>query len=137
MFSSDLPSLRFLPEYQSDFIFAAYAEEWGFGGVLLLLGLYSVVIVRVLSIATRGGDAFETLFGVGIAILFLAHFTIHIAMNMGLLPITGTTTPFMGYGGSHLITEDLGLGVLMGIRRHGRMAPQAEDKTESLGGVPL
>ncbi|HEY4519878.1 MAG TPA: FtsW/RodA/SpoVE family cell cycle protein [Candidatus Paceibacterota bacterium] len=129
--------LRFLPEYQSDFIFAAYAEEWGFGGVLLLFGLYGIVIVRVLSIAARGSDAFEMLFGVGVAVLFLAHFIIHIAMNMGLLPITGTTTPFMSYGGSHLITEYLALGILIGIRRHGRLSAQAEDKTESLGGVPL
>lgn len=129
--------LRFLPEYQSDFIFAAYAEEWGFGGVLLLLGLYAVIVTRILSIAIHGSDSFDTLLCVGVVIMFVAHFVIHVAMNMGLLPVTGTTTAFMSYGGSHLVTEYFALGIVMGIRRHRRSNTQAEDKTELIGGVPL
>lgn len=121
--------LRFLPEYQTDFMFAAYAEEWGFVGVILLLVLYAVVIFRVLMIASRGADNFATLFGVGVAIMFLAHIIVHIGMNMGLLPVTGTTIPFMSYGGSHLITEFAALGILMGLARRARLA-RVEDKTE-------
>jgi rod shape determining protein RodA len=125
--------LRFLPEYQTDFIFAAYAEEWGFLGVVLLLGLYAVVIFRTLSIAARGADNFTTLFGLGLAILFLAHFIVHVGMNVGLLPVTGTTIPFMSYGGSHLITEFLALGILMGLRRRSRPVGRAEDRTDLVG----
>lgn len=54
------------------------------------------------------------------AILFITHFTVHIGMNIGLLPVTGTTIPFLSYGGSHLLTEFLGLGILMGMRRYSR-----------------
>src|SRR3989344_5328510 len=112
--------LRFLPEYQTDFIFAAYAEEWGFIGVLLLFGLYAVVIARTLRIAADGADNFVTLCGIGVAIMFTSNFLIHVGMNIGLLPVTGTTTPFMSYGGSHLLTEFAAPGMLMGMRRRGR-----------------
>jgi rod shape determining protein RodA len=127
--------LQFLPEYQTDFIFAAFAEEWGFMGVVLLFGLFTIVIVRILAIAARGADNFDALFGVGIAIYFTAQFIVHVGMNMGLLPITGTTLPFMSYGGSHLITEYLALGILMGMRRHARPSIQARDETEIVGAV--
>ena len=129
--------LRFLPEYQSDFIFAAYAEEWGFVGVLFLFGLYAIVIIRILLIAAHSVDTFDTLLGVGIAILFLAHLIVHVGMNIGLLPVTGTTIPFMSYGGSHLLTEYVALGMLIGIRRQGRPVAQIKDKTEFLGGYQL
>ncbi|MDQ5969239.1 MAG: rod shape determining protein RodA, partial [Patescibacteria group bacterium] len=112
--------LQFLPEYQTDFIFAAFAEEWGFAGVMLLFTLYGIIFWRILRIAFRGGGNFEILFGVGLCILFLVHSIIHIGMNIGLLPVTGNTLPFMSYGGSHLLTEFLGLGILMGMRRGAR-----------------
>lgn len=119
--------LRFLPEYQTDFIFASYAEEWGLAGVILLIGLFGVVIVRVLLIAMHGGDNFDTLFATGIAIYLIAQFIVHAGMNLGLMPITGSTLPFMSYGGSHLLTEYLALGVLMGLRGHGSPAQSQRD----------
>jgi rod shape determining protein RodA len=112
--------LQFLPEYQTDFIFAAFAEEWGFFGVTLLLILYAVVMWRILKISSQGGSNFEMLFGLGLAILFSVHAIIHIGMNIGLLPVTGNTLPFMSYGGSHLMSEFLGLGILMGMRKNSR-----------------
>jgi rod shape determining protein RodA len=125
--------LQFLPEYQTDFIFAAFAEEWGFFGVILLFGLFGLVIIRILVIAANGGDNFDMLFGAGLAIYLTAQFIVHVGMNMGLLPITGTTLPFMSYGGSHLMTEYLALGILMSIRRHTRPALRAhDDETEIL-----
>lgn len=127
--------LRFLPEYQTDFIFAAYAEEWGFIGVLFLFGLFAVVILRTLSISLQAGDNFTALFGAGVAILFLAHFIVHIGMNMGLLPVTGTTVPFMSYGGSHVLTEFAALGILMGLRKHSRVALPGGDRTELIGAM--
>jgi rod shape determining protein RodA len=114
--------LRFLPEYQTDFIFAAFAEEWGFAGVVLLFCLYGIIIFRILIIAAHGSDNFDVLFGIGIAIYFTAQFIVHVGMNMGLMPITGTTLPFMSYGGSHLLAEYLALGVLMGGARFSRPA---------------
>ncbi|OGG49550.1 rod shape-determining protein RodA [Candidatus Kaiserbacteria bacterium RIFCSPHIGHO2_01_FULL_54_36] len=125
--------LRFLPEYQTDFIFAAFAEEWGFIGVVILFGLFAVLILRTLAIAGHGADNFDMLFGIGIAAYFMAQFTVHVGMNMGLLPITGTTLPLMSYGGSHLVTEYVALGILMGMRRHARSSIQARDETEIVG----
>jgi rod shape determining protein RodA len=124
--------LRFLPEYQTDFIFAAYAEEWGFIGVLFLFGLYGILIIRTLALTMQGPDNFVMLYGAGVAIMFTSHFLVHVGMNMGLLPVTGTTTPFMSYGGSHLLTEFLSLGILMGLMRGGRERVIVEDKTESV-----
>lgn len=127
--------LRFLPEYQTDFIFAAFAEEWGFVGVVLALGLFSVVIIRILMIAAHGADNFDMLFAAGIAICLIAQSIVHIGMNVGLLPITGTTMPFMSYGGSHLLTEYFALGMLVGMRRHARQVGRVQDQTELVGAL--
>lgn len=127
--------LQFLPEYQTDFIFAAYAEEWGFLGVLLLLGLFTTLMLRILGHALRGSDNFHTFVALGIAMYFLAQFTVHVGMNIGLLPITGTTLPFMSYGGSHLITEYLALGMLMGMRRRPHASMRTRNETELIGAI--
>ena len=127
--------LQFLPEFQTDFIFAAYAEEWGFFGVLILFGLFGVIIVRIIFTSAHGANNFDTLFAAGIAAYFMSQFTVHVGMDMGLLPITGTTLPFMSYGGSHLLTEYLALGILMGMRRHARSSIRARDETELVGAV--
>lgn len=124
--------LEFLPEYQTDFIFAAYAEEWGFVGVCLLLGLFSLLIVRLLMIAASSGDNFDALFAAGIAVYIVAQFTVHAGMNIGLMPVTGVTLPFMSYGGSHLLTEYLALGMVMGMRRHARVSITVRDQTEAI-----
>lgn len=125
--------LNFLPEYQTDFIFAAFAEEWGFVGVVLVFLFFSIVLFRILANAMMGETNFEILFGLGLAISLIAHFLINVGMNVGLLPVTGTTLPFMSYGGSHLITEFLGLGILMGMRRYSRVAHRDDMKNEFLG----
>lgn len=122
--------LKFLPEYQTDFIFSAFAEEWGFFGVTLLLLLYGIALWRILKISFQGGSNFEILFGLGLAILFITHITIHIGMNIGLLPVTGNTLPFMSYGGSHLLSEFLGLGILMGMRKNSLSVHKEISKNE-------
>lgn len=109
---------QFLPEYETDFIFAAYAEEWGLLGVTMLFVLFALVIWRLLIHASAADTNFERLFAVGVAFLFIAHFFVHIGMNIGLLPVTGTTVPFLSYGGSHLLTEFIALGMVMGMRRY-------------------
>lgn len=125
--------LQFLPEHETDFIFAAFAEEWGFIGVLIILVLYGVVVWRILINALYGASNFETLFGLGLAILIMSHFTIHIGMNIGLLPVTGITIPFMSYGGSHVIVVFTALGILMGMRKYSRTVHQNIMRNEFLG----
>ncbi|MBI2120521.1 MAG: rod shape-determining protein RodA [Parcubacteria group bacterium] len=125
--------LNFLPEYQTDFIFAAFSEEWGFVGVMLVFLFFAIVIWRILANALLGETNFEMLFGLGLAISLTAHFLINVGMNIGLLPVTGTVLPFMSYGGSHLITEFMGLGILMGMRRYSRAAHRDDMKNEFLG----
>src|SRR3989344_2630722 len=93
--------LQFLPEYETDFIFAAFAEEWGFVGAIMLLLCYAVLVWRILANSIRGATNFEILFGFGLAAFFVSQIFINIGMNVGLLPITGITLPFMSYGGSH------------------------------------
>ena len=125
--------LSFLPEYQTDFIFAAFSEEWGFFGIMLLFVLWGIVIWRILANAMEGATNFETLFGMGVAIYLMSHFAIHVGMDIGLLPITGQPLPFMSYGGSHLLAEFTGLGILMGMRRYRRDAHRETVKNEFSG----
>ncbi len=89
---------------------------------------------RIASIAARGATNFETLFAFGILFYFLAHFTIHVGINIGLLPVTGTTIPFMSYGGSHLIVEFGALGMLSAMKKYSRAAPRAAFDREFSGG---
>lgn len=125
--------LQFLPEYETDFIFAAFAEEWGFVGVTLLLLCYGMLISRILLSAMHGLSNFEILYGLGLAILIMTHVLIHVGMNVGLLPVTGITLPFMSYGGTHLFTLFAGLGILMGMRRYQRTAHKEAMQNEFVG----
>jgi rod shape determining protein RodA len=125
--------LKFLPEYQTDFIFAAFVEEWGFVGAMILFLLLGLILWRILHIALLGTTNFEILFGVGLAIYFMGHFIINIGMNIGIMPVTGITLPFMSYGGSHLLTEFIGLGILMGMNRYRRVAHRDDMRNEFLG----
>jgi rod shape determining protein RodA len=122
--------LQFLPEYETDFIFAAFAEEWGLVGVLMLFTLFGVVMWRLIHHALRGATNFERLFAVGVAVLFVSHFTIHIGMNIGLLPVTGTTVPFLSYGGSHLLTEFLAVGMVIAMSRYTKQHYAAKELLE-------
>lgn len=126
--------LRFLPEYETDFIFASYAEEWGFVGVSLVLVLYGLLLARLLAIARRSETNFDALFTIGVALLFLSHIFIHAGINLGLLPVTGTTIPFMSYGGSHLIVEFAALGIVASLARNARSVPREQALSEYLGG---
>lgn len=126
--------LRFLPEYQTDFIFAAFAEEWGFVGVVLLLSLYALLFARLVQIARTSATNFDTFFTLGVLMLFAAHIALHIGINLGLLPVTGTTIPFMSSGGSHLVLEFGALGIVASLARHGRGAVRDISANEYLGG---
>ncbi len=125
--------LNFLPEFETDFIFAAFSEEWGFVGVIILFILLGLIIWRILHLALLGTTNFEIFYGLGLAIYFMTHFIINIGMNLGIMPVTGITLPFMSYGGSHLLTEFIGLGILMGMSRYRRVAHRDDMHNEFLG----
>lgn len=126
--------LRFLPEYQTDFIFAAFAEEWGFAGVTLLLAVYALLLARLAQIARAAATNFDAFFTLGVLILFSSHIAIHVGISLGLLPVTGTTIPFMSSGGSHLTLEFALLGIVTSLARHGRGATRDLSENEYLGG---
>jgi rod shape determining protein RodA len=125
--------LKFLPEYQSDFIVAAFAEEWGFVGIVLVLLLFGLLFRHLLTLASHAATNFDALFTVGVIILLSAHVGIHAGINLGLLPVTGTTIPFMSYGGSHLVVEFAMLGIVASLSRYGRSVPRTEANQEYIG----
>jgi len=107
--------LGFLPVRHTDFIFAALAEEWGFVGVAVLLGAYGFLMARALAIARdardRGGSMLVLLLIVNIA----GQFLVNVAMNVGVLPTTGITLPFLSYGGSSLIATWCMVGLVLSV----------------------
>ena len=107
----------FLPEPQTDFIFAAIAEEMGLIGISALFFLFSILIWRILKIALSSQTNFPRLFVSGFAILLFSQIFIHIGMNLGILPIIGIPLPLVSYGGSSLIATFLALGILESIKR--------------------
>jgi rod shape determining protein RodA len=109
---------RFLPEPQTDFIFAAIAEEFGFLGITLLLFLFFILIWRIQRIAFLTQSNFARLFAGGFNILLISQLFINIGMNLGLLPIIGIGLPFVSYGGSALISNFIALGILESIKVH-------------------
>lgn len=125
--------LRFLPEYQTDFIFAAYAEEWGFVGIVFLFTLYGIIIWRIIRCAMRGSTNFEILFGAGTAIYFIVHIGVNVGMNMQLLPVTGTPLPFMSYGGTHTLSEFILLALLFSMNRYSRTIHKDMARNEFVG----
>lgn len=110
--------LQYLPEYETDFIFAAFAEEWGFVGAAILLLLCLMLLYRITNNAQYAPTNFETLFGLGFVVFLGIHILIHAGMNMGIMPVTGITFPFMSYGGSHLLVEWFSLGILSSVKRY-------------------
>ena len=125
--------LNFLPEYQTDFIFAAFAEEWGFVGSLIIIICYLIIFWRMLKLAWQGTTNFETLYAIGLVIYFASHVIINMGMNIGILPVTGITLPFMSYGGSHLIAECLALGILFSLLKNRRTVHRDDVRYEFLG----
>jgi len=107
--------LNFLPLNHTDFIFAVQAEQWGFLGSLLLLGAYTVIIVKALSIARDAKDLFATLVAAGVGGMLLLQVTINVGMVTALLPVVGVPLPLMSYGGSSLVTTLLALGLVLNI----------------------
>lgn len=125
--------LGFLPEHETDFIFASFLEEWGmFGGVLVFI-LFSVIIFNLSQKSMKANSNFEALFMIGVSIWLVVQASMNIGMNIGLVPVTGVPLPFMSHGGSHLLFESIALGMCVGMSRYGRVAHLSKLKNEFLG----
>jgi rod shape determining protein RodA len=103
--------LRFLPEAQTDFIFAVIGEELGFVGVFVVVATYSVIFWRLLVLSKNTDDDFSSIVLHGFLLLFFCQFFVNIGANLGLLPVTGVTLPFVSSGGSSLAMSLAGIGI--------------------------
>lgn len=111
--------LRFLPEHHTDFIFATVVEELGFLGGIALLVAFFALLWRIVHLLLSGHitRAFPFVFSVGLFTMILSQFFIHVGMNMGLVPITGITLPFISYGGSSLLSLGISFGLWLSIAK--------------------
>jgi len=117
--------LHFLPEQQTDFIFASIAEELGLLGAGLVVGLWLAFFLRLTWLMRRLRDDFAVLVAIGIFTMFITQVALNIGMNLGLAPVVGLTLPFLSFGGSSLVVSLAAVGVLENLARNfGRMAPQ-------------
>ncbi|MFW2383729.1 MAG: FtsW/RodA/SpoVE family cell cycle protein [Acidimicrobiales bacterium] len=118
IFNGPQTQFGFLPEKQTDFIFAAVGEEAGFVGVLVLLGLYGLLLRRIFRTAKEASDRFGQLLAIGVFAMVLFQVVQNVGMTIGVLPITGIPLPLVSYGGSSLLTTLLGLGIVQSVARH-------------------
>jgi len=125
--------LSYLPEYETDFIFAAFSEEWGFAGAVVIIISFAVLLWRIIFHAMRAASNFEALFCIGIAILLAGHCIINIGMNLGVMPVAGLPLPFMSYGGSHILGEFIALGIVFSMVRYERAIHPDDVHNEFLG----
>jgi rod shape determining protein RodA len=123
--------LHFVPESNTDFVFAAVGERYGFVGAALVLGLYALLIWRVLRILVMAKDLFGSLVAAGVAAMLMFQVFVNVGMTIGIMPITGITLPLLSYGGSSVITTLLAVGLLQSIYVQARAAQALK------GRVPL
>lgn len=110
----------FLPEQETDFIFAVVGEELGFVGVSVALALFLLLFLRVIRVASRANDAFSSLVAFGLLGSWLVHVIENVGMTLNLMPITGIPLPFFSYGGSFMLACWLAIGILVRISSEGR-----------------
>ncbi|MBI5420747.1 MAG: rod shape-determining protein RodA [Parcubacteria group bacterium] len=114
--------LRLLPEARTDFIFAAYTEELGLIGALVLFGAYGIIFIRLSSITDHAINNFSRIFTLAFLLKLYIEMVINVGGNIGLLPITGIALPFVSYGGSNLIVNCIALGIVQSIHIRSRVA---------------
>jgi len=113
--------LDFLPERNTDFIFAVFSEEFGFLGIMLLLLLYIFIISRCLVIAVQSQDTYSRLLAGSLALTFFVYLFVNIGMVSGLLPVVGVPLPLISYGGTSIVTLMAAFGILMSIQTHRKL----------------
>lgn len=122
---------NYLPEADTDFVFAAVGEQYGFVGAGVVLCLYGLLLWRTLRILTMSKDLFGSLIAAGVAAMLMFQVFVNVGMTIGIMPITGVTLPLMSYGGSSVITTLLAVGLLQSIYARARASAALK------GRVPL
>jgi len=115
--------LSFLPERQTDFIFASISEELGFVGSASILLLFTILLWRCFSLSQRSRDNFSVVLSLGLGLMFFVQVSINIGMNLGVFPVTGIPLPFISYGGSSLLSCCIAIGILESIAARQRVLP--------------
>ena len=110
--------LRFLPFPQTDFIAAAFGEEMGFLGIIVVLGLIFFWLLRALQIAQLSRDRTGMLMIMGLVTLYFSHIVNNLGMVVGLMPVLGIPLPLMSYGGSSMFSTFIGIGLILNVRLH-------------------
>jgi rod shape determining protein RodA len=113
--------LEFIPERTTDFIFAAYSEEFGLLGNLMLIGAFVFLILRGLAIALEAPTLFARLLAGAVSMIFFTYAFVNMGMVSGILPVVGVPLPFISYGGTAMVTLGLALGILMSIAKSKRL----------------
>ncbi len=113
--------LEFIPERTTDFIFAAFSEEFGLFGNLLLIAGFTALVLRGLAIASEASTVFSRLLAGAVTMIFFTYAFVNMGMVSGILPVVGVPLPFISYGGTAMVTLGLGLGILMSIARSKRL----------------
>ncbi|MBQ2191916.1 MAG: rod shape-determining protein RodA [Clostridia bacterium] len=113
-----LAQLRYVPARHTDFIFSGITEGVGFVGSAILIVAFFALMLRWLYIAARAKDNFGTCIAVGVVAMFAAHIFENIGMTMGIMPVTGIPLPFISYGGSNMLTNMIGVGLVMNVHMH-------------------
>ncbi len=116
-FSGTQSQLKFLPAAYTDFIFASFAEEWGFLGCVILIFFFYQLMNKIFSVGEKITEPFGKLISYGILFLISSQVFINICMSLGLLPVVGIPLPFFSYGGSHLLINFISMGVLLNISK--------------------
>ncbi len=109
--------LDFIPERPTAFVFAAYSEEFGFVGDVMLIGAFVFLILRGLAIAVEGPTLFARLLAGSVTLSFFIYAFVNMGMVSGMLPVVGVPLPFISYGGTAMVTLGLGLGILMSVAK--------------------
>jgi rod shape determining protein RodA len=107
--------LGFLPEAQTDFILAAFIEEWGIAGAFLLLAAFVIMLLRIIKIGMASDNNFSRFFCLGSVLMFLTQFVLNTGSNLGLLPVVGVSFPFLSYGRSNLLISAVTVGIIQSI----------------------
>ena len=115
--------LEFIPERTTDFIFAAYSEEFGLVGNLFIIVSFLLLVWRGLAIAIQANTLFARLMAAAVAMIFFTYAFVNMGMVSGILPVVGVPLPFISYGGTAMVTLGLALGVLMSVARSQRQLP--------------
>lgn len=107
--------LGFLPEAQTDFIFAAFIEEWGILGGMLIITTFLILVLRIIKIGLESDNNFNRFICLGTVALFSAQFILNVGSNLGLTPVIGVTFPFLSYGGSSVLINLILIGIIQSI----------------------